>query len=333
MDYEKLRNEITANLEGLLDQDKLRLVMIAIDSAALHFDIVKSCTALSVPTDDIPEIVKMHIAALAVQNRSKHTINARLTVLRMFFHEVRKPFDKVGTNDIRIYLYNYRMERGVSDSTLNQIRSNINAFYAWCVDDDYLERNPARKIGKIKAQAPERVPLTMIQLEMLRYACRTPREKALIDFLYSSGCRLSEACDMLISDVNFEDQTVIVRHGKGDKRRTTYLNAEAVISLRTYLATRSDDCPSLFASDRKPTHSLSKSAVEKIVRQIAERTSIDRRIHPHLFRHTVATSAIRSGMPIEQVQRFLGHSKIDTTLIYAKTDDQDVHDSHRKYIA
>ena len=333
MDYEKLRNEIIANLATLGLNEKLPAVLSAIDQAAVHYDIKTACTDLSIPTDDVPQMVKMHIAALAAQNRSKTTLAARLRILRNFFHVVRKPYNTVTSNDIRIYLYNYKADRNISASSEDQIRININAFFQWCVDEDYLERNPARKIGKIKYQEPERTPLTMLQLETLRSACRNLREKALIDFLYSTGCRVSEACAMLISDVNFDTQTVVIRHGKGDKRRTSYLNAEAVISLRAYLQSRKDDSPYLFASERKPVHGLTPKALQDIIKDIASRTSLQISVHPHLFRHTVATTALRSGMPVEQVQRFLGHSKIDTTLIYAKTDDQDIHDSHRKYIA
>ena len=333
MDYEKLRNEILTNLTPLGLDDKLPAILSAIDQAAVHYEIKTACTDLSIPEDDVPQMVKMHIAALASQNRSKNTMATRLRILRTFFQAVRKPYNTVTSNDIRIYLWNYKSERGISASSEDQIRININAFYEWCVNEDYLERNPARKIGKIKFQVQERVPLTMLKLETLRSACRTPREKALIDFLYSTGCRVSECCDMLISDVNFDSQTVVIRHGKGDKRRISYLNAEAVISLRAYLQSRQDDCPYLFASERKPVHGLKPVGIQRIIRQISARTSIKVNVHPHLFRHTVATTALRSGMPVEQVQRFLGHSKVDTTLIYAKTDDSSVHENHRKYIA
>ena len=332
MSYEMLRNEYAAQLTDL-PEDQLRHVLNVLDIVAIRYDIQKACTDLSVSTDPVPQIVRMHIAAKSIEGKSKTTLSARLIILRQFFGTVRIPYDRITANDIRVYLHNYREQRHVSDSTLDRIRCNIKIFYSWCVDEGYLDRNPAAKIGVIKHQDTEREPLTSLQLEIVRSVCRTAREKALVDFFYSTACRVSEFCDMLISDVDLDNQTVHIRHGKGDKARTSYLNAEAVISLRTYLATRKDDCPYLFVSDYRPVHQLTPANIQRIFRDLEPRTGMQLHLHPHKFRHTAATEALAHGMPVEQVQRFLGHSKIDTTLIYAKISDDAVKESHRRALA
>lgn len=334
MSYEKFRNSLAAELSsGKLPKD-LKSFLAIVDQVAVKYKIEEQSTDLIVSQEDVPNLVKLHVASLAVENRSPKTIKSRFLILRQFFRTVRIPCEQVTPNDIRSYLYQYRADHSVSSSTLDRIRCNIRVFYSWCVDEEYLQRNPAAKIGVIKSQANHHPALTPTQLEQIRAACVGLREKALIDFLFSTGCRVSEFCALDIKDVDLTKQTVIIRHGKGDKRRTTYLNSESLISLCAYLASRSDKCPALFVSeDRRPVHRLSVDIVQLIVRRILERSGLDVHVTPHAFRATAATIGLRAGMPIDQVQRFLGHSKIDTTLIYARTDDHDVQESHRKYIA
>ena len=332
MSYEMLRNEYAAQLTDLPPELFAR-VLSALDAVAVHYDIKQACTDLSIPEDDVPQIIKMHIAALAVENRSRYTLNNRLTILVHFLKTVGKPYDMITTNDIRAYLYAYKTERNVKDSTLDHIRSNIRIFYSWCCEEEYISRNPAAKIGVIKAQTPQRTVLTPLDLERVRAACVTIREKALVDYLYSTASRVSELCDTLLTDVDLEAQTVTIRHGKGDKRRMTYLNAEAVISLRGYLSTRDDECPYLFASERKPTHKTTPDSIQWTLRRISKRAGLSINLTPHVFRRTAATFTLRAGMPLDQVRRFLGHAKVDTTLIYAQTADDDVKASHAKYSA
>lgn len=332
MQYELFRNELSVALADQYPDQMLGILRI-VDMIAIRYDIRQACTALSVPEDDVPQIVKLHIAALAVENRSRYTLDNRLKILTKFFRTVRKPFDTVTPNDIRAYLYDYKQQHSVKDSTLDHIRSNIRIFYSWCADEEYIGKNPAAKIGVIKAQDPQRTVLTPLQLERFRAACTTIREKAIVDYLYSTASRVSEFCDTLRTDVDLNAQTVTIRHGKGDKCRKTYLNAEAMISLGRYLDTRLDACPYLFVSDHHPAHQLTPAGVQWILRQIGERAGLPVRVTPHVFRRTAATITLRAGMPLDQVRRFLGHAKLDTTLIYAQTSDDDVRASHAKYSA
>ena len=332
MQYELFRNSIAAALADDYPDDISHILQV-IDQIAVKFDIRQACTDLSIPEDDVPQLVKMHIAAMAVENRSRRTLDDRLRVLSVFFRTVRKPCEQITTNDIRAYLYDYKQQRGVKDSSLDHIRCIIRIFFTWLVDEEYLTRNPAAKIGVIKAQDPQRTVMTPMDLERFRAACVTIREKAIVDFLYSTAARVSEFCDTRISDVDLESQTVIIRHGKGDKTRKTYLNAESIVSLRRYLDIRQDKCPFLFVSERNPAHQLTPDTVQRILRAIGERAGLSIRVTPHVFRRTAATFTLRAGMPLDQVRRFLGHAKVDTTLMYAQTSDDDVRASHARYSA
>lgn len=331
MSYEKLRNEIAANLLRNRSAGDVADILTVIDRVANGYDIARKSTDLIV-ADECPQILRLYIASLAVENKSRNTTTDYLRKLRIFFRAVQKPYDAITTNDIRAFLYAYQQSNGVKNSSLDKIRAIINGFYAWCVREEYLIRNPAAKIAKIKSGPVDRPRMDAIELETLRSACKTLREKALVDVFYSTGIRVSELIALMKSDIDFDSLTVTVQHGKGDKRRTSYLNAEAVVSLKAYLASRNDDCQYVFVSDRKPANSLTKEAVEKALHRIAKRTSITTNITPHTMRRTTGTLSLRRGMPVEQVQRLLGHANISTTLTcYAQVDDSAVHDAHTKY--
>ena len=336
MAYETFRNEMTEQLLKTQPLDTTQRVLSTMDLVAANYDFEPKCTDLIVSDDSIPQIVRIYIAAKAVEGKSKHTLKQYLYILSRFFNSVHLPYDKVTANDIRVYLYTCQQKNGVAGSTLDRIRSIIATFYWWCVNEDYLEKNPAKKIQPIKHQHPERPYMTAFELKLMRNACKTPREHALVEFLFSTGCRVSEACSMKLDDIDFNNMNVFVRHGKGDKQRTTYLTPSAVVEIRKYLATR--DVPScyLFARARGRLSGdtpVSARVLETEIANILSRTTIKKNITPHVFRHTTATIAVRGGMPVDQLQRLLGHSNIGTTMIYAKSDDADVKRSHSKYIA
>ena len=333
MSYEKLRNEIITGLLQSRNVEDINSIMTVIDRSAIGYEIIQKCTDVTI-ADDCPQIVRLYIAAMAVENMSRQTAYQYFSTLKLFFGVVRKPFDAVTTNDIRAFLYSYQQQHGISNNTLNQYRARINAFFEWCVREEYITRNPSAKIGKIKPGPVKRPRMDALELETLRNACRTPREKALVDVFYSTGIRVSELIALLKSDIDFDDMSVVVRHGKGDKRRISYLNPEAFVSLKAYFDTRTDNCQYVFVSDRKPAHPLTKEAIEKALHKIAARTSIKVNVTHHAMRRTTGTLSIRRGMPIEQVQRLLGHANINTTITcYAQVDDSMVRDAHSKYTA
>ena len=189
----------------------------------------------------------------------------------------------------------------------------------------------SKKIEGLSYESKPRGPLTGIELELVRDACRTYREKAIIEVFYSTGCRVSEMVNLSKSDVDFVKGEVKL-FGKGAKHRISYINARAEVSLKKYLFSRRDENPALFVSDRNPNDRLKKTAIEKVVREIGERSGIGRRVFPHLIRHTTATDALERGMNIAEVQKILGHEKMDTTMIYTKVCQESVKHDHRRYI-
>lgn len=261
---------------------------------------------------------------------SKKTLELYNLYLDDFFFTVNKKAEDITANDIRVYLYNAQESRGLSNRTLDSRRTVIHAFFEWAANEGYIGKNPCRVIKNIKYERIEKQPLTDMELERIRQACETVRERALVEFLYSTGARVTEVCGVKKTDIDFYKGEVVVL-GKGNKHRTTYLNARCKLLLKQYFAIRDDESEYLFVSERKPHKVLKKEAIERIVRIIGERSELDRPLTPHLFRHTLATLMLQRGTPITEVQKILGHVNINTTMIYAKVSDEDVKVSHMKY--
>ena len=324
---ENFRTEIAAKLFDRIPQDQLRSVLAILDATIPEYDISRRSVEI-IPSGGIPEVVRYYLASKAVENLSAGTL--RLYRLRLidFFTRVGKSFQDIRANDIRIYLFFCKDQRHASDAYLDNIRRILSAFFSWLVDNEYLLRNPCATVEKIKHQPPVREPLTSYELEELRWSCQSVREKALIDFLFSTGIRISECRAVDLADIDFVARSVVIRHGKGDKRRTVFFNAESELSLRKYLATRSDSCEALFISERKPARRLSVKALENIITKAANRTGLH--VYPHKLRHTFATSGLRGGMPLDKLQALMGHAKPETTLIYAKEDRVDLQREHMR---
>ena len=198
--------------------------------------------------------------------------------------------------------------------------------------EEYLDKNPAINITPIKYERIHKKPMSQLELEKIRLACKTKREKAIVETLYSTGCRVSELEHLNISDVNFETKEVIL-FGKGNKHRTSYLNAKAEVALRDYLNERTDDNPALFVYDRKPYSRFKKSGIELMIRKIMERTSdVSTHVTPHVFRHTIASVALNRGMNIVDVSKLLGHNRVETTMEYITTNSSSIKNNHRNCV-
>lgn len=324
---ERFRSEFRAQLLDLFPPDQVRNVLSAFDATSFNYDITAKPTEI-INVDGIPEAVKNFIASKSIQNCSNGTLNQYLYRLVDFFKVVNKSIVDISTTDIRMYLYYYKTNHNASDHYRDNIRRILNTFFAWCVNNEYPIRNPCANLEHIKFQEKIREPLTSYELELVRWNCRNIREKAIVDFMFSSGCRLSECSNVKISDINWTTRCVNIQHGKGDKQRYVYFNAESELTLRKYLETRNDDCDSLFVTVRKPYHQLSARSIEQIISAIGERAGIH--TFPHKLRHTFATYGIRCGMPLEKLQALMGHKKPETTLIYAKLDQIDLQREHQR---
>lgn len=236
------------------------------------------------------------------------------------------------TNDVRVWIHEQQTAGKIGNETLESYRVSLCSFFSWAVDEEYLDKNPVARIKPIRYEKKQRKSLCQMDLEYIRRACITDKERALVEFLYSTGCRISEVASAKLSDVDWPRNEVAVI-GKGNKHRTCYLNAKAVVALQQYLRSRDDDSDGLFVSDRAPHNAIGKPGLEKIVRIICERCSqIGVHVTPHVLRHTTATVALQNGMPVQDVQRMLGHSSINTTMIYAETNQREVKTLHERCV-
>ena len=327
---ESFRNELVSKLFNQISQDQLIGVLKAFDSTLTGYDISKKPLDM-IPVSGIPEIVKYFIASKAVESLSKGTLYIYKLRLEDFFSRVQKPFQDIRSNDIRLYLFYYKDQRHASDAYRDGIRRTLNSFFQWCVNNEYLLRNPCSTVEKIKYRQKERKPFTQYELEILRWNCKTLREKAMVDFLYSTGVRVSEFSAINKQDIDWIKRSVVIHHGKGDKGRTVFFNAEAEVSLKKYLESRSDDNEALFVTIRNPHNRLGKRSVEFEIKNIASRT--DFHAFPHKLRHTFATSGLNGGMSLEDLQALMGHAKPETTLIYAKIDTSRLQMEHSRVYA
>lgn len=333
MAYEQFRSQIASRLLNRLPVKLLNDVLQEMDMLAADYSFDKACTDL-ITVEGIPEIVKIYCATLSIEGKAFGTINGYRMKLIRLFETVRKPYNTISTTDIRLFLHGLK-EQKLKISTLEQYRVAINAFFNWLVNEEYMERNPAKKIPPYDVPETEREPVTKVELEYLRMACATPREKALIDFLYSTGCRASECAAVELEDINWHDRSVKIRHGKGDKFRIVYFNAESEVSLKAYIKSKKHESVALFSRIRSPYGHITSKALEDEVKKIKERAGVNVKTHvtPHVLRHTFATTAIDNGMPVDQVQMLLGHASLDTTMIYVHRNQENAKASHSKYIA
>ena len=277
------------------------------------------------------EYLKLFLDAKQIEGCSERTIHYyRITIDKMF-SDISTPIRKITTEEIRHYLVKYQQINNCSKVTVDNVRRNISSFFSWLEEEDYILKSPMKRIHKIKTKQQVKEIISDEAIEQLRDNCSCLRDLAIIDLLYSTGIRVGELVNLNISDIDFEARECIV-FGKGDKERKVYFDAKAKIHLQEYLNERVDRNPALFVTLDAPYDRLKISGVEIRMRRLGRKTGLTK-IHPHKFRRTMATRAIDKGMPIEQVQKLLGHSQIDTTMQYAIVNQTNVKTSHQKYIA
>ena len=277
-----------------------------------------------------PDLLPLFLTAKEVEGCSPRTITYYESTIQHMATALAKPFTKIESDDLRRYLADYEATRSAGKVTIDNIRRILSSFFSWLENEDYIVKSPVRRIRRVKTAVTAKEVLSDEDLETLRDNCRTPRDLALIDMLASTGMRVGELVRLDRADVNLQERECIVT-GKGNKQRPAYFDARAKLHLKAYLATRSDASPALFVSFGKTANRLSISCVEKRLRSLGRSCGIAR-VHPHKFRRTLATHAIDKGMPVEQVQKLLGHARIDTTMHYAMVDQNNVKASHRKYL-
>lgn len=277
------------------------------------------------------DLLDLFLTAKEVEGCSPRTISYYESTLVHMSKTIAKPYTQIDSNDLRKYLSEYEVQRNASKVTIDNIRRILSSFFSWLEDEDYIVKSPVRRIRRVKTATVAKETLSDEDLESLRDHCSTIRDLAIVDMLTTTGMRIGELVRLDIADINLQERECVVT-GKGNKQRPVYFDARTKLHLQSYLETRNDDSPALFVSLDTNARRLSIGGIESRLRKLGRACGIHR-VHPHKFRRTLATHAIDKGMPIEQVQKLLGHARIDTTMHYALVNQSNVKTSHRRFIA
>ena len=336
---ESVLSEIRDTLFGKIPTDEISTVIDSISFCLRNYEIMAKETSVIVYDNSDSQIISKFFIAKAVEGLCQSSLDYYRVILRAFILQVGKHIKEIVTDDIRVYLA-YKKINECSDNTLNNIRRTLSSFFTWCTEEGIIERNPILRIKGVRQVKKLKKPLSEDDMENLRAMTKNKRNRAIIEVLFSTGCRVSEMTNVNRADVDWVNGQVDVL-GKGRKYRTVYLSARCKIALQEYINSRTDTLEALFLSDyegmcsqikdTKQLSRISKGAVEIMLRNLGKKAGIPN-VHPHRFRRTAATTALKRGMPIEQVQKMLGHESIQTTTIYAQSTNDEVKLAHEKYI-
>lgn len=321
MDQEII-NEVLCQMMPHLSNDQVVLLKNVLEGAMLKIG------ANFEQSDEM--LVESFIAAKRLEGCSERTLIFYKNTIDKMLCSIAKNIKAITTEDLRGYLSEYQNSNSVSKVTIDNIRRNLSSFFSWLEDENYILKSPVRRIHRVKATTSVKETYSDEDLERLRDGCTELRDLALIDILASTGMRVGELVRLNRADINFNERECVV-FGKGDKERVVYFDARTKIHLQNYLDKRIDKNPALFVGLKAPYDRLEIGGVETRLKKLGNIIQIEK-VHPHKFRRTMATTAIDKGMPIEQVQKLLGHEKIDTTLNYAMVKQSNVKNAHRKYI-
>ena len=277
------------------------------------------------------DLLDSFISAKLIEGCSTNTIKYYESTLKKMLSYIDKRVDEITTDDLRRYLTYYKDSGDLSKTTVDNVRRIFSSFFAWLENEDYILKNPVKRIHRVKTPRLVKETLSDEDLEKLCNGCDNVRDLAILELLISTGMRVGELVKLNIDDVNFHERECVV-FGKGESERIVYFDARCKLHLLQYLSTREDDNPALFVSLNRPYDRLGISGVELRLKELGEKSDISN-VHPHKFRRTLATNAIDKGMPIEQVQKLLGHMQIDTTMQYAMVNQSNVKIAHRKFIS
>lgn len=296
-----------------------------------EYELAERCTELMDVDKSYIHYLQLFLARKKTEGKSDNTLELYKMHLTNLLQNLNMPIDKITENDLFVYLAKYKKERGVSNAYLDNIRLVFSSFFGWLNAKGYISKTPTMGLEPIKVEKRIKKPLSDEELEKLRRTCEQERDLALLEFLYSTGVRVSELVALNRQDIDFYGKNVIV-YGKGSKERETYLTATSCMHLKAYLDSRQDANEALFVSNKKPYERLTVAGVEGILKKLGKSAGVEK-VHPHRFRRTMATNALKKGMPLEEVKELLGHTKLDTTMIYCTVNKENVKHSHQKYMS
>lgn len=312
---QSLSTQITANDMG-------KVLSVIADKLAA-FDVVQLA---GVEKSDHDDLFDAYVIAMQIQGRSNKTVERYSYIIKRMTKALSVETRNITVYHLRKYLANEK-SRGISDRTLDGMRQVFSAYFNWLYRERLIDNNPTANLGAIKYQKKVKQTYSDVDIERMKFNCKTARDRALISFLMSTGCRISEVTQLNRQDIDFTNLECTVL-GKGNKERTVYIDPVAAMHLKEYLNNRKDDSQALFSG--KGTERISPQGVRAMLRKLSESASVEH-VHPHKFRRTLATNLIRHGMPIQEVATILGHDKLDTTMQYVVLDKSDVKNAYRKY--
>ena len=331
---EKLRNKILATLKtgGNFTTEQLMILDQVLCHEMSGYEVREKTMELMVENTENWQLYEIFMVRKKLINLSDGTLGQYKRVIEDFLRWCPKKLKDVTADDIRMYMVYYRKIHDISTRTQDGHRLIFSSFFTLLHDNGYIPSNPSAALDPIKYKAKVREPLSRLEVEKIRRKFQNIQEEAIFEMFYSTGCRVSEVADMKLSDINFEEGSIKVC-GKGNKERFVHLTPKAILALKAYLETRNDNTDAVFVVGKRKTAGMGKSTLEKIVKEICfrtdiqrtdiqrtdiQRTDIQRTVTPHVMRHTFATHMLETS-PIDVVQTLLGHEKLDTTKIYAKT--------------
>ena len=311
-----------------LDNAQMKQLEQAMENVLQSYEITGIDTGFA--EDDNKTLLDAFLSSKRIEGCSEKTLKYYRTTLETMLASLEKNVRRVFTEDLRNYLTEYQNRNQCSKVSIDNIRRILSSFFAWLEDEDYIVKSPVRRIHKVKTATCIKETYTDEDLERMRDNCENLRDLAIIDMLASTGMRVGEMVLLNRREINFNERECVV-FGKGDKERVVYFDARTKLHLQEYLEGRQDKNPALFVSLKAPYERVKIGGIETRLREIGKKLNIIK-VHPHKFRRTLATMAIDKGMPIEQLQRLLGHQRIDTTLQYAMIKQSNVKIAHKKYI-
>lgn len=324
---QRIMEEIVQQMLPHLDNAQLQKLQEVLERSLYNCEISGKVT---VAEDDSQKLIDSFVYAKRIEGCSEKTLKYYRTTIEAMAEAIDKGVRHMQTDDLRAYLTEYQEKHGSSRVTIDNIRRILSSFFSWLEDEDHILKSPVRRIHKVKTATNIKETYTDEELEKIRDNCEELRDLAIVDMLASTGMRIGEMVLLNKADINFNERECVV-FGKGDKERVVYFDARTKIHLQNYIDRRSDENPALFVTLRAPYTRITIGGIESRLRKMGKNLEIEK-VHPHKFRRTLATMAIDKGMPIEQLQKLLGHKRIDTTLQYAMVKQSNVKHAHRKYI-
>jgi site-specific recombinase XerD len=324
-DTARLSNDLLVVMSTLSPDIEMQKLEVRLEEVLSNYEISRK-TQKDIE-NDFADKLEIYLSARKIEGLASKTLKGYKMELSMFAKYVNKAIVQITTSDIRKYLgHNDKWMISTVDGKLSVIKS----FFNWLVKEEMLLRDPSAKINAPKK--PKRLPksLSIEELEIVRESCETLRERALIEMMYSTGCRLSEIMNMKIKDINIQEMSARTV-GKGDKERIVYTSFKCLYHMKKYLNSRNDDCEYLFVTKRKPEHQMTTRSIQRIVDKIAARAKISKKLTPHVMRHTFASLSMDAGIELADLQSLMGHSSPSTTLIYSSVSDERQKQAYKRY--